>query len=116
MTPPSAMENMDKQLQEPFSFSDGISPGYGNNGSRLGLEPGEPQMSRALSNKSRSTKSKSAAAGRIGTAKASSSSSFLALYLSCIQSNTSVMLVKCSCFQFNTIISCLLPNYTIVHV
>ncbi|RWR85303.1 ikzf5 [Cinnamomum micranthum f. kanehirae] len=77
MTPPSAMENMDKQLQEPFSFSDGISPGCGNNGSRLGLEPGEPQMSRALSNKSRSTKSKSAAAGRIGTAKVSEVSSLL---------------------------------------
>ena len=90
MTPPSAMENMDKQLQEPFSFSDGITPGYGNNGSRLGLEPGEPQMSRALSNKSRSTKSKTVAAGRIGTAKAS------------LSSLSSIMLCVVSSFYFSS--------------
>lgn len=79
LTPPSVVANMDKQLQEPFSFSDGITPGYGINSNQLSLEQGEPRLSRALSQKSKSTKAKPVAAGRIGTAKASSSSLFFLL-------------------------------------
>lgn len=77
LTPPLVEENMDKQLQEPLSFNEGTAPGYGNNGNRIGLEPGEPELSRALSHKSRSTKSKPAAAAKMGTAKVSEVSSLL---------------------------------------
>lgn len=85
LNPPSVGENMDRQLQEPFSFGERIVSSYGNDNDRIGLEPGEPQLTRALSNKSRSTKPKPAIAGKMGTAKASPSS--LSSIMLCIVSN-----------------------------
>ncbi|XXG65173.1 hypothetical protein AAC387_Pa05g2943 [Persea americana] len=77
LNPPSVGENMEKQLEEPFSSSVRASVGYENDKNQIGLEPGEPQLSRALSHKSRLTKLKPAIAGKIGTAKVSEVGSLL---------------------------------------
>ncbi|ERN20604.1 hypothetical protein AMTR_s00070p00103330 [Amborella trichopoda] len=56
IAPPMMMENMEKQFREPFTF-----PNHHRNLS----EPGEPQLFRALSDKSRSTKSKAGASSKV---------------------------------------------------
>ncbi|XP_058091236.1 protein PSK SIMULATOR 1-like isoform X2 [Magnolia sinica] len=76
LNPPFFGEIMDKRLQEPVSFSERNASEYGNN-NLVDVEPGEQQLGRALSYKSRSTKSKSAAAAKMGTAKVSEMSFLL---------------------------------------
>lgn len=90
LNPPSVGENMEKHLEEPFSSSVRASVGYENDNNQIGLEPGEPQLSRAPSHKSRLTKLKPAIAGKIGTAKAS------------LSSLSSIMLCVVSSFYFSS--------------
>ncbi|XP_015886304.2 protein PSK SIMULATOR 1 [Ziziphus jujuba] len=62
-TPSSVVDNMDKQLRDPFSFPELNTAPYG-----LGaddINDGIPHLSRALSHKSRSTKSKQAAVAKV---------------------------------------------------
>ncbi|KAA8538598.1 hypothetical protein F0562_028208 [Nyssa sinensis] len=60
--PSSVGESMDKQLQEPFSFPEANAISYGMNPDEI--NDGIPRLSRALSNKSRSTKSKQVAVAK----------------------------------------------------
>jgi len=60
LTPSPVGENMDKQLREPFSFPEPNIVPYGL--APDDLNDGIPRLSRALSHKSRSTKSKQAVA------------------------------------------------------
>ncbi|XP_058088946.1 protein PSK SIMULATOR 1 [Magnolia sinica] len=76
-TPLSAVENVDKQLREPVSFSERSTPGHGNDIDQMDMGPGDPRLSRALSHKSRSTKSKPGVAAKIGATKVSEVSSLL---------------------------------------
>lgn len=67
-TPPPVVENVEsKQVREPFSFSGvnevpyGVNPGMNPED----IDDGIPHLSRALSNKSRSTMSKQAAVAKV---------------------------------------------------
>ncbi|XVF29953.1 hypothetical protein REPUB_Repub16aG0015600 [Reevesia pubescens] len=65
-TPPPAEDNADnavKELREPFSFPEISTVPYGTNPDDI--NDGIPRLSRALSNKSRSTKSKQAAVAKV---------------------------------------------------
>ncbi|KAL6007773.1 DNAJ domain protein [Asimina triloba] len=68
-TPLPAGANGDKQSWEPHSFSERSTPGRVLD-DRMDMGPGDPRLSRALSHKSRSTKSKTGVAGKIGATKA----------------------------------------------
>uniref|UniRef100_A0A5B6ZQU4 DUF668 domain-containing protein n=1 Tax=Davidia involucrata TaxID=16924 RepID=A0A5B6ZQU4_DAVIN len=61
--PSSIREGMDKQLREPFSFPEVNANSYGMNPDDI--NDGIPRLSRALSNKSRSTKSKQVAVAKV---------------------------------------------------
>ncbi|XP_077239114.1 protein PSK SIMULATOR 1-like [Tasmannia lanceolata] len=76
MTPPSIMGNMDKQLGESLSFSERAGTVDRNN-NRNDIDLIEPRLSRALSHKSLSIRSRPAAAAKSGTTKVSEVSSLL---------------------------------------
>lgn len=56
-------ETLEKQLGEPFSFPELNAISHGVNANDI--DDGIPRLSRALSNKSRSTRSKQAAVGKV---------------------------------------------------
>lgn len=62
-TPSPVFESTDKQLREPFSFPDVNAISYGL--SVDDINDGIPRLSRALSNKSRSTTSKQVAVAKV---------------------------------------------------
>ena len=62
---PSPVGERDKQLRDPYSNSETNVVSYGL--SQEEITDGIPRMSRALSNKSRSTKSKQAAVAKVGS-------------------------------------------------
>ncbi|XP_077248704.1 protein PSK SIMULATOR 1-like [Tasmannia lanceolata] len=78
-TPTWMRENMNNQLQEPFS-SDSSHESAGpadKNDNRNDTDSGEPRLSRALSNGSWSTKSRPTTPAKLGTTKVSEVSSLL---------------------------------------
>lgn len=63
--PPNDEENTDKQTREPFSFST-VGINANSNGTYMdSIDDGIPRLSRVLSEKSRSTKSKQVAVAKV---------------------------------------------------
>ncbi|XP_068659184.1 protein PSK SIMULATOR 1-like [Aristolochia californica] len=69
--------DMNKQIVEPFAVLDTNAPGDGTNNNQDATVSDQPKLSRAFSQKSRSTKSKPSAAAKMSTIKVAEVSSLL---------------------------------------